>query len=67
MLQYLFGILIFVAMKGNIYCPRCKEQGRKPKILGKYEGVVGKGDLYLFCKVCKKEVLVKVENISLDR
>lgn len=54
-------------MKGNVYCPRCKEQGRKPKILAKYEDVVGKGDLYLYCKVCKREVLVKVESISLDR
>ena len=53
-------------MKGNIYCPRCLEQGRK-KLLAKYEDVVGKGDLYLYCKVCKREVLVKVESISLDK
>ncbi len=53
-------------MKGNIFCPKCREAGRKPKILGKYEDVVGKGDLYLFCKVCKKEVHIKVEDISLD-
>jgi len=54
-------------MKGEILCPRCREAGRKPKVLGKYEDVVGKGYLFLFCKVCKKEVLVKVEDISLDR
>lgn len=54
-------------MKGDILCPKCREAGRKPKILAKYEDVVGKGDLYLYCKVCKREVLVKVESISLDR
>lgn len=54
-------------MKGNIYCPRCAERGRKPKILGKYEEVRGEGDLYLYCKVCKREIRIKVEGISLDR
>lgn len=54
-------------MKELIYCPRCKEQGRKPKVLAKYEDVVGRGQLYLFCKVCKREVMIDVGSISLDR
>lgn len=54
-------------MKGLILCPYCAERGRKPKVLGKYEDFVGRGDLYLFCKVCKREVLIKAESISLDR
>ena len=54
-------------MKGNIYCPSCKEKGRRPKILGKYEDMRGRGDLFLFCKVCKREIHIKVEDISLDR
>ena len=55
-------------MKGDILCPKCREAGRRPKILGKYEDVTGaKGDLYLFCKVCKKEVRIPLESISLDK
>lgn len=54
-------------MKGNIYCPRCMEQGRKLKLLGKHEDVRGSGDLWLFCKSCKKEVHIRIEDISLDR
>ncbi len=54
-------------MKDFIYCPRCREQGRKPKVLGKYEDVLGKGDVYLYCKVCKKEIRIRIEDISLDR
>ncbi len=54
-------------MKAYIYCPRCREAGRKPKILGKYEDVVGRGDIYLYCKSCKREIHIKVEDISLDR
>ncbi|MBD5367259.1 MAG: hypothetical protein HDR82_09750 [Bacteroides sp.] len=53
-------------MKEAIYCPRCAEQGRR-KLLARHEDVTGKGDLYLYCKVCRREVLVKVESISLDR
>lgn len=54
-------------MKGLILCPKCLEEGRKPKVLGKYEDVTGKGDLYLFCKVCRKEVHIQIEDISLDK
>lgn len=54
-------------MKGIIYCPRCKALGKKPKILGKYEDLVGKGDVYLWCKSCRKEVRVRIEAINLDR
>ena len=53
-------------MKGNIFCPRCAEQGCK-KLLGKYEDVRGDGDLYLYCKVCKREVRIPLAEISLDR
>lgn len=54
-------------MKGVVYCPSCIEKGVKPKVLAKYEDVVGRGDLYLFCKKCKKEVRVRIDDISLDR
>ena len=53
-------------MKGNIYCPRCSALGKRPKILGKYEDVVGRVDIYLWCKSCRKEVRVEIKNISLD-
>ena len=54
-------------MKGLIYCPRCAALGKKPKVLGKYEDVVGKGYVDLWCKSCRKEVRVRIEDISLDR
>lgn len=54
-------------MRGEILCPKCKEKGRKPKVLGKYEDVVGRGDVWLYCKSCKKEVHIRIEDISLDR
>lgn len=54
-------------MKANILCPRCREAGRKPKVLGKYEDILGRGDLYLWCKRCNREIHIKVEDISLDR
>lgn len=54
-------------MKGVIFCPECKAKGRKPKILGKYEDFRGKGDLYLWCKRCCKEIRIKAEDISLDK
>lgn len=54
-------------MKGEILCPRCTEHGRKPSLLGKYEDVVGRGDVYLWCKKCKKEIRIRIEDISLDR
>lgn len=53
-------------MKGNIYCPRCSELGHKPKILGKYEDVVGRGTVYLWCKRCGKEIPIDLRSISLD-
>lgn len=54
-------------MKGLIYCPRCAAHGRR-KLLGKHEDIhATSGDLILFCKVCKKEVRVPLESISLDR
>lgn len=54
-------------MKGEILCPRCKEHGRKPKVLAKYEDVAGKGILCLYCKQCRMEIRIKVEDIGLDR
>lgn len=54
-------------MKGLIFCPRCAALGKKPKVLGKYEDIAGKGDIYLWCKSCRKEVLVRIEDMSLDR
>ncbi len=54
-------------MKCVIYCPHCKEQGRKPALLGKYEDVAGRGDVYLWCKKCKKEIRIKIEDISVSR
>lgn len=54
-------------MKGDILCYKCREAGRKPQILGKYEEIRGKGDLYLWCKKCRREIHIRVESISLDR
>lgn len=54
-------------MKGDILCPKCQAIGRKPCVLGKYEEVRGRGDLYLWCKKCKKEIHIRIEDISLDR
>lgn len=54
-------------MKSDILCPLCAEKGRKPKVLGKYEDVIGRGDLYLYCRSCKKEVHIRIRDISLDR
>lgn len=55
-------------MKGVIYCPRCLEQGRKPKVLGKYEDVVAQqGYVELWCKACKKPIRIELKDISLDR
>lgn len=53
-------------MKGAIYCPRCIALGRKPKLLAKYEDVVGRGNVYLWCKRCSKEVQIQLKDISLD-
>ena len=54
-------------MKGEVLCPRCKELGRKQLLLFKYEDVRGKGDLYVWCKRCRKEIRIPIESISLDR
>lgn len=54
-------------MKGVIYCPLCAEKGRKPKVLGKYEDIRGTGDVYLWCKHCRKEIRIRIENYSSDR
>ena len=54
-------------MKGEVLCPRCKELGRKQPLLFKYEDVRGRGDLYLWCKRCRKEIRIPIESISLDR
>lgn len=61
-------------MKGVIICPKCiernehipKENRHKPQALGKYENIVGKGDLYLWCKRCRKEIRIRIGDISLD-
>lgn len=62
-------------MKGEIICPKCleynehvpKEKRCKPQVLGKYEDVVGKGSFYIWCKKCRKEIHIKIEDISRDR
>lgn len=54
-------------MKGEILCPRCVRLGRTPKILGRYEDVIGRGTVYLWCKRCGKEIPVEIKGISLDR
>ncbi len=62
-------------MKTEIICPKCvehnehipKERQCKPQVLGKYEDIVGKGDLYLYCKKCRKEIHLRIDDISLDR
>ena len=51
----------FALVKGNILCPHCG------KVLGRYEDVRGEGDLYLFCKRCKRERYISIRRMSLDR
>lgn len=46
-------------MKKNIYCPLCLKRGKK-KILGRVSGDAN-GTLYLWCKVDKKEVEIRVK------
>ena len=46
-------------MKGDILCPYCG------KVLGRYEDVRGEGDLYLFCKRCRKERYISIRRIAL--
>lgn len=61
-------------MKGEIICPKCighnehvpRERRCKPQVLGKYEDIVGKGDLYLYCKKCRKEIHIRIDDLSLD-
>lgn len=48
-------------MKDAIKCPHCG------KILARCEDVVGRGDLYLFCKRCREEKLIQIAALSLDR
>lgn len=48
-------------MKDVIKCPDCG------KILARYEDVVGRGDLYLFCKRCREEKHIQIATLSLDR
>ena len=57
----------FADMKDDILCPHCIELGRKPQLLGKYEDVVGRGDIYLWCKKCRREIRINIKDISLDR
>ncbi len=55
-------------MKNAILCPKCREAGRKPKVLGKYEDVVAQqGHVELWCKACKKPICIELKDISLDR
>lgn len=54
-------------MKGVILCPRCQALGYRPKVLGKYEEIRGKGNLFLWCKRCSKEICINIDGISLDK
>lgn len=54
-------------MKGVILCPRCQAIGRTPRILGKYEDIVGRGTVYLWCKSCHKSIPIDIRSISLDQ
>lgn len=62
-------------MKGDVICPSCirrnkyrpRENQHQPCVLGKYEDVIGRGDLYLWCRKCRKEIHIRIEDISLDR
>lgn len=51
-------------MKAEVLCPRCKELGRKQPLLFKHEDVRGEGDLYVWCKRCRKEIRISLESIS---
>lgn len=51
----------------EILCPKCAEHGRKQRLLFKCEDVRGRGDLYVWCKGCRKEIRIPIESISLDK
>ena len=51
-------------MRVELMCPRCKELGRKQPLLFRYEDVVGRGDLYVWCKRCRKEIRIPIRSIS---
>lgn len=55
------------SMKGEILCPSCIAMGKKPKVLGYYEDVIGKGYFELWCKQCHKSIRIPIEKYSLDR
>ena len=52
-------------MKRDILCPRCEEAGHKPQVLGKFEDLRGKGDLLLWCKKCRREICICIEELVL--
>ena len=48
----------------DIYCPKCKQRGKK-KLLGKVKKGT-KGKLYLWCKEDKQEIEIELDEIELD-
>lgn len=54
-------------MKGKILCPRCRDLGLKPQVLANAEDLVGYGYIYLWCKKCRKEVSIRIADISLEQ
>ena len=35
--------------------------------LGKYEDVIGRGNVWLWCKRCRREIPIRLDSISLDQ
>lgn len=66
-LQAFEGMYIFADMKGDILCPHCIDCGRKSPLLGKYEDIRGTGELFLWCKKCKREVRINLDSLSVDK
>lgn len=54
-------------MKQDVFCPRCQRFGRNETLLFRHEDVIGKGDLYLWCKRCRREIRIPIERFSLNR
>lgn len=51
-----------VAMDNEILCPVCARKGIR-SLLARACGVSGSGHILLWCKKCKKEIRISIEDI----
>lgn len=63
---YLIRYYYICDMKQEVFCPRCRVLGRNETLLLRHEDVIGRGDLYVWCKRCRREVRIPIRDLSLD-